>query len=227
MSTFSSHLPQITHNKQIMGFHHMLFAIVLSILSAGCNISENANVLTPVTADSSTSAITTNELEVPTSQLEEEANTSIAQQFYTSEEFNFQFSVPDGYLIRESEHPDALLVISLHEESVMADERIHKPEIFVTIHRNEENLNVQEWFDAHTAETLSDMYPVYIGPRNLFVWNIAGRDALSFEDMTFSHAYVTLIQGESYVMALGYVPFDFPGLSEDYERLLNTLAFRE
>ncbi len=226
MSISSSHSLQATHNKH-MGFYRMLFVIVLGILSAGCTISENANVLVTVTADDRTSVTASNELEVPTSQLEKEVSTSIAQQFYTSEEFNFQFAIPDGYFVREYEHPDALLVISLYEESVIADERIHKPEIFVTIHRNEENLSVQKWFDTHTAETLSDIYPVYIGPRNLFMWNVAGRDALSFEDMTFSHAYVTLIEGESYIMALGYVPFNFPGLAEDYERLLNTLAFRE
>lgn len=154
--------------------------------------------------------------------------TATAQPLYVSEDFGFHFAVPDGYVVQEYEHPDALLVVSLYEAAILADERIHKPEIFVTIHKNQENLHVEKWFEAHTAETLThDMYPIYVGPRNLQTTRIAGRAALSFEDMTFSHAYVTLVEGDDYILATGYVPFDYPGLAEDFERVLDSLSFRD
>jgi len=150
-----------------------------------------------------------------------------APQTYVSEDFNFQFAVPDGYVVLEPEHPDALLVVSLHEASVLTDPRSHKPEIFVTVHQNQEGLSVEEWFERHTADTLTDGYPVYVGAQNIQAESIAERAAISFEDMTFSHAYVTLVESNGYILATGYVPVDYPGLTEDFERVLDSLTFQD
>ncbi|HSM58056.1 MAG TPA: hypothetical protein VK879_18010 [Candidatus Sulfomarinibacteraceae bacterium] len=51
--------------------------------------------------------------------------------------------------------------------------------------------------------------------------------ALSFEDMTYSHASVTLVEGSGYILATGYVPVDYPGLAEDFERVRDSLTFRD
>jgi hypothetical protein len=74
---------------------------------------------------------------------------------------------------------------------------------------------------------VSDTYPIYVDPRNVQAQTIAGRHALTFEDMTFSHAYVTLIDGDGYILATGFVPFDYPGLTEAFEQLLDSVAFGE
>jgi hypothetical protein len=151
----------------------------------------------------------------------------VMESFYVAEAFNFRLAIPDGYRLSEYEHPDAWLVASLYEESLLAEQVGHRPEIFVTVHGNPQQLTVQEWLEAHTAEGVTDTYPVYVGPRNVQAQNIAGRDALTFEDMTFSHAYVTLIEGDGYILATGFVPYTYPGLAEAFEQLLESLTFGE
>lgn len=224
-----------------------LYRILLTIFAiwcAGCNTISNTDVETIATTDSLTPIATVTEVQVtinadstttpitsavetktPTPQIKATVTNVVENQVYLAEKFSFQFTIPDNYLLFEHEHPDALLVISLHEASVMADDRIHKPEIFITVHHNEENVGVRAWFEAHTAETLTEMYPIYVGPRHVQTQEIAGRAALTFEDMTFSHAYVTLVEGEDYILALGFVPFDYPGLAEDFETVLDSLIF--
>lgn len=146
---------------------------------------------------------------------------------YESEAYGFQFAIPSGYVLVEYEHPDALLSVSLHERVLLADERGPKPEIFVTVHQNEEGLNVGDWLAAHTAEMVTDTYPVFVNPRNVQAGRVAGRAALSFEDMTWSHGYVTLVEGDGAILAVGYVPFDYPGLADAYERVRQSLTFGE
>lgn len=204
---------------------YRIFLAVLVILCAGCTESGNGDAQAPTVTTVPPPSPTPTEVASPTAQVQETA--AAAQQTYVSEDFDFQFAIPDGYVVQEREHPDALLVVSLYEESVVADEGIHQPEIFVTIHQNQETLSVEEWFETHTADTLTDTYPVYVGPRNVQTEQIAGRAALSFEDMTFSHASVTLVEGTGYILATGYVPIDYPGLAEDFERVLNSLTFRD
>jgi hypothetical protein len=153
------------------------------------------------------------------------ATATAGPQLYTAEAFDFQFTIPAGYLLVEREHPDALLVVSLHETAVADDEQIHKPEIFVTVHDNPERLNLRAWFAAHTAETISDTYPIYVRPRLIQTRPVAGRPALSFEDNTFAPATVTLVEGDGYILALGFVPVDYPGLAEAFAELLASLTF--
>lgn len=147
---------------------------------------------------------------------------------YGSEAYGFQFAIPSGYVVVEYGHPDALLSVSLHERVVLADERARpKPEIFVTVHQNEQGLSVEEWLAAHTAETVTDTYPVYVGPRNVQRGRVAERPALSFEDMTWSHSYVTLLEGDGTILEIGYVQFGYPGLADAFEHVRQSLAFGE
>jgi hypothetical protein len=147
------------------------------------------------------------------------------RQLYRSEEFGFQFTIPDGYLVQEYEHPDALLLLSLYEEGAEVDNGRSQPEIFVTVQQNQENLRVGEWFLAHSGDTLTDDYPLYVNPRHPQTHTVGGRPALSFEDMTWSHARVTLIEGDGYILAAGYVPYDNPALAQAFQRLLASLLF--
>jgi hypothetical protein len=38
---------------------------------------------------------------------------------------------------------------------------------------------------------------------------------------------VTLVEGNGYILATGYVPVDYPGLTEDFEKVLDSLTFRD
>jgi hypothetical protein len=144
---------------------------------------------------------------------------------FLAEEFDFELTIPPGYVVVEREHPDALLVVSLHEATVADAAQGHRPEIFVTVHDNPEQLNVRAWFATHTAETITDTYPIYVRPRLLQARPVAGRPALSFEDNTFAPTAVTLVEGDGYILALGYVPLEYPGLAEAFAELLASLAF--
>ena len=145
---------------------------------------------------------------------------------YVAEAFGFQFAIPSGYAVADYGVPDALLGVSLHERVILADERIFpKPEIFVTVHQNEEGLSVAESFAAHTAEEITDSYPVFVNPRNVRAERIAGRAALSFEDMTWSHGFVTLVEGDGVIVKIGYVPFAYPGLADAFEHVRQSLTF--
>jgi hypothetical protein len=147
---------------------------------------------------------------------------------YASEAHGFQFAIPSGYVVVEYDHPDALLSVSLHKREILADDGIvPKPEIFATVHQNEQGLSVDEWLAAHTAEAVTDTYPVYVGPRNVQAGRVAGRPALSFEDMTWSQGYVTLLEGDGTILAVGYVPFDYPGLADAFEHVRQSLTFGE
>lgn len=44
--------------------------------------------------------------------------------------------------------------------------------------------------------------------------------------MTFSHGYVTLVEGNDYILATGYVSMDHPDLAEDFERVPDSLTCR-
>jgi hypothetical protein len=146
---------------------------------------------------------------------------------YDSEAFGFQFAIPPGYRLYESEHPEAALLLSLYEESAIASEQIHKPEIFVAIHLNPNEFNAQEWLAAHTADAVSDIYPIYVNPHNPQITSIAGRAALTFEDMTWSHAFVTLVEGDGYILVAGYTPYADDSLAEAFTELLASLHFDE
>jgi hypothetical protein len=147
---------------------------------------------------------------------------------YVSEAYGFQFAIPSGYAVVDYGHPDALLGVSLHKREILADERATpKPEIFVTVHQNEQDLSVEEWLAAHTAETVTDTYPVYVGPRNVQAGRVAGHAALSFEDMTWSHGYVTLVVRDGTILAVGYVPIAYPGLADAFEHVRQSLTLGE
>lgn len=145
------------------------------------------------------------------------------RQLYHSEQFGFQFAIPDGYVVQEYEHPDALLVLSLYEDSDDTDNGHPQAEIFVTVQHNQENWPVDQWFLAHSSSTLTDNYPLYVNPRHPQTHTAAGRRAISFEDMTWAHAYVTLVEGDGYILAIGYTPYDNVALAQAFERLLASL----
>jgi hypothetical protein len=146
---------------------------------------------------------------------------------YRSPESAFQFAIPPGYCLYEYEHPEAALVLSLYEESAIVSEQIHKPEIFVAIHHNPDELDAQAWLAAHTADAVTDLYPIYVNPRNPQAASVANRAALTFEDMTWSHALVTLIEGNGYILAAGYTPYAHDSLAEVFTELLTSLRFDE
>src|SRR5690606_21864579 len=61
---------------------------------------------------------------------------------YESEAFGFQFAIPSGYVVVEYDHPDALQNVSLYKRVLLANVRGPLPEIFVTVHQNEDGLSV-------------------------------------------------------------------------------------
>jgi hypothetical protein len=219
-------------------FYTAIFFLAVALMAlAACSDREEERVVETAVAQASPTMLPTNTA-VPTPTITATPipptltatatavpEASDQPQPFLVEAFDFELTVPAGYVVVEREHADALLVVSLHEVSVMADERIHKPEIFVTVHHNSGNLSVQEWFEAHTAESVTEGYPLYVNPRNVQTEQIAGRPAITFEDMTLSHGYVTLIEAETYILLLGFVPFDYPGLAEAYAVLIDSLAF--
>jgi hypothetical protein len=41
--------------------------------------------------------------------------------------------------------------------------------------------------------------------------------------MTWAHAYITLVEGDDYILAIGYTPYDNAALARAFERLLASL----
>ena len=143
---------------------------------------------------------------------------------YESEAFGFQFAIPSGYVVVEYDHPDALQYVALYKRVLLANVRGPLPEIFVTVHQNEDGLSVGDWFAAHTAETMTDTYPVFVNPRNVRAERFAGRAALSFEDMTWSHGFVTLVEAEGAILEDRYTSFAYPGLADAFEHVRQSLT---